>query len=310
VPEQFAQFAKAIAEVEPVEVLAGGDEAQSAARQWLSGISNVRFWDIPTNDAWCRDHGPTFLQGAAQRPPLLLDWTYNAWGNKYPPYDHDDAVPARIAEGIGYQRQAPPLVLEGGAIDGNGEGLVMTTASCLLNANRNPGRSRAEVERILRDFLGAQAILWLPRGELAGDDTDGHIDQLARFVGPRTVVSAMSPDACADDAPALQANLEYLRNWTDDRGQHLEVVELPLPAPKYFGSHRLPASYCNFYIANLVVLVPQFDDPRDATALETLQQLFPDRHVRGLPALDLVWGLGSFHCLTQQQPQPDDEVEK
>jgi agmatine deiminase len=186
----------------------------------------------------------------------------------------------------------------------------MTTASCLLNANRNPGRSRAEVERILRDFLGAQAILWVPRGELAGDDTDGHIDQLARFVGPRTVVSAMSPDACADDAPALQANLEYLRNWTDERGQHLEVVELPLPAPKYFGSHRLPASYCNFYIANHVVLVPQFDDPRDATALETLQQLFPDRHVRGLPALDLVWGLGSFHCLTQQQPQPGDEVQK
>lgn len=292
----------AIAEVEPVHVLAGG-AARETAERLVGGRENVILHDIATNDAWARDHGPTFLAGPPHLPPALVDWEYNAWGGKYPPFDRDNAVPGLLAELTGRRRFATGIVLEGGAIEGDGAGTVLTTASCLLNPNRNPDITHERMEQYLVDYLGARQILWLPRGELAGDDTDGHIDQLARFVAPATVVAAATGDAADENFEPLQENLETLRRMRDASGRALDVVPLPLPAPKYYDGQRLPACYCNFYIANALVLVPQFDDPADQRAVGILRDLMPAHEVRGLPALDLVWGLGAFHCLTQQQPQ-------
>lgn len=294
----------AIAEVEPVHVLAGGDEVRRVAEKFIGGRENIILHDIRTNDAWARDHGPTFLNSRTQ-PPALVDWEYNAWGGKYPPYDLDNQVPRQIAELTGRRRFATGVVLEGGAIDGDGQGTVLTTASCVLNPNRNPDMSRERMEQLLADYLGAKKVLWAPRGELAGDDTDGHIDQLARFVGPGTVVAAITEDESDENFEPLQENLRAFREMRDATGRQLEVIPLPLPAPKYYDGQRLPACYCNFYIANGLVLVPQFGDPADDHALGILRELMPQHEVRGLPSLDLVWGLGSFHCLTQQEPRQE-----
>jgi agmatine deiminase len=232
----------------------------------------------------------------------IIDWEYNAWGGKYPPFDKDNAVPSQIAQLYALRRFVPSIVLEGGSVEGNGCGTILTTESCLLNPNRNPGMSRSRAERYLADFLGATNVLWLGRGELAGDDTDGHIDQLARFVNPTTMVAAWEEDSTDINHAPLRANFEQLSEMTDQDGNSFTVVRLPLPKPKFFQEHRLPACYCNFYIANDCIVVPQFDDPADAGAIEILQELCPDRTVVGVPSLDLVWGLGSFHCLTQQAP--------
>jgi agmatine deiminase len=300
VPEEFARLVLAIAEAEPVHVLAGG-KAREVAVKVVGGCENVILHDIPTNDAWARDHGPTFLSAPPGLPPALVDWEYNAWGGKYPPFDLDNQVPRRVAELTGRRRFAAGIVLEGGAIEGDGDGTVLTTASCVLNPNRNPGMTREKMEQYFADYLGARHVLWLPRGELAGDDTDGHIDQLARLVGPATVIAAAA-DRADENYEPLEENLSFLRSSRDAAGRSLDVISLPLPAPKYFGGQRLPACYCNFYIANDLVLVPQFEDPADGRAVAILREAIPDREVRGLPSLDLVWGLGSFHCLTQQEP--------
>lgn len=302
VPRQFAALVRAIAAVERVRILAGGDAVMEDARQFVGNISNVTLYDIRTNDAWCRDHGPTFLLGPPESPAALIDWKYNAWGGKYPPFHFDNDVPRQIAEFQQRRRFAPGIVLEGGAIDGNGCGTLLTTESCLLNPNRNQHLGRHDMERYLAEYLGIQKVLWLAEAELAGDDTDGHIDQLARFVNPRTIVAAWESNPDDENYRPLQAIHRQLSIMTDQEGRPFEIVRLPLPEPKYIGDQRLPASYLNFYIANGLVVVPQFEDPADAGAVETLRQLFPDRVVRGLPSLDLVWGLGSFHCLTQQEP--------
>jgi agmatine deiminase len=301
VPAEFAALVLAIAEVEPVHVLAGG-EARTAAEKLVGGRANVILHDIPTNDAWARDHGPTFLTPPAGSPPALVDWEYNAWGGKYPPFDLDNAVPQRIAQITGRRRFAAGIVLEGGAIEGDGQGTVLTTAACVLNPNRNANMTQERLEQFLADYLAARRVLWLPRGELAGDDTDGHVDQLARFVGPATVAAAACDDRDDENFAPLEENLGFLRSASDAAGRSLAVIPLPLPAPKYFAGQRLPACYCNFYIANNLVLVPQFGDPADARAVAILQEAMPGREVRGLPSLHLVWGLGSFHCLTQQEP--------
>ena len=302
VPEQFAQFVRLLARYEPVNVLAGGEAVMQVARQLVGDSPNVRLHDIPTNDAWCRDHGPTFLVSDKDLPPALVDWQYNAWGGKYPPFDQDNLVPRRIAELQGRRRFEPGIILEGGAIDGNGRGTVLTTESCLLNPNRNAGLDREATERYLRDYLAATNILWLTGGEVAGDDTDGHIDQIARFVGPSTVVVAVCDDPSEENYGPTQQNMAELQNLRDERGEPLTVVPLPLPRPLFVDDQRLPASYCNFLIANGCVIVPQFGDPADEHAIAILAQCMPDREVVGSPSLDLVWGLGSFHCLTQQEP--------
>ncbi|MEX0791749.1 MAG: agmatine deiminase family protein, partial [Pirellulaceae bacterium] len=270
------------------------------AERLVGNIANVTLHPIPTNDAWARDHGPTFLESTTGGPWSAVDWNYNAWGGKYPPWDDDQQVPARLAERLGFARFSPGIIMEGGAIDGNGAGLVLTTTECLLNPNRNPHLSQEQTETYLRDYLGAKKILWLDHG-IAGDDTDGHIDELARFVSPRKVLAASEEDKADENYSALQANLMALQEMTDVDGNLLEVVPLPMPSPLYQDDQRLPASYCNFYIANGAVLVPQFGDPRtDPIALELLKESFPEREIIPLPALDLVWGLGAFHCISQQ----------
>jgi agmatine deiminase len=301
IPGIWARLVRTLAEFEPVHILAGGEAVMAEARRMLVDVPGFTLHDVPTNDAWTRDHGPTFLVGAPGSQPALVDWGYNAWGGKYPPFDLDDRVPRHVARLTGRRRFEPGIILEGGAIDPNGAGTLLTTEECLLNPNRNPGLSRKEIERYLRDYLGVRHILWLGRG-IVGDDTDGHIDELARFVGPRTVVAAVEEDPQDANYEPLQDNLRRLRSMTDQDGRPLEIVPLAMPRPLYHGDARLPASYCNFYIANGLVVAPQYGDPADAQVVQTLARLFPDRQVRGLPATDLAWGLGAFHCITQQEP--------
>lgn len=302
VPAEFARFVRTLAQFEPVNILAGGQAVMAQARQLVGDLPNVRLLDIETNDAWCRDHGPTFLSSRTGLPPALVDWEYNAWGGKYPPFDQDNAVPRKIAELLGRRRFATGIVLEGGAIDGNGAGTILTTESCLLNPNRNPGLSRAEIERYLADYLGAENVLWLTGGEIAGDDTDGHIDQIARFVGPARVVVSLCDDPTDENYGPTQQNLVELQTMTNAAGQPLEITPLYLPRALYCDGQRLPAGYCNFVFVNGGLIVPEFGDPADARAIATLQALLPDRKVVGSPSLDLIWGLGSFHCLSQQEP--------
>jgi agmatine deiminase len=319
VPAEFAHFVRLLAEYEPVNILAGGREIMQQAKSLVGNLKNVTLHDIPTNDAWCRDHGPTFL---SQRDPnnpkskigapasaghpksALVDWEYNAWGGKYPPFDLDNQVPRRIAELQSRRRFVPGIVLEGGAIDGNGRGCVLTTRSCLLNPNRNPGLTQEQIEGYLRDYLAAKKVLWLTGGEIDGDDTDGHIDQIARFVNPTTVVVSVCDDPADENFAPTQQNVRELKQMTDQDGRPLEIVPLRLPRPLFCDYQRLPAGYCNFLIAKGVVVVPQFGDPADEEAIRTLQPLFPNRDVRGSPSLNLIWGLGSFHCLSQQEPLP------
>lgn len=309
VPAEFAHFVRLLAEYEPVNILAGGREVMDQARSLVGHLKNVTLHDIPTNDSWCRDHGPTFLSHSPKSTvqnlkSALVDWEYNAWGGKYPPFDLDNAVPGHIAKHQNRRRFIPGIILEGGAVDGNGLGSILTTESCLLNPNRNPHLSRDQVEGYLRDYLAAKKILWLTGGEIAGDDTDGHIDQIARFVNPTTVVVSACDDPTDDNYKPAQQNLAELGRMTDLDGLPLTIVPLRLPRPLYCDGQRLPAGYCNFLIANGVVIVPQFGDPADAEAIRTLEALFPGRDVRGSPSLNLIWGLGSFHCLSQQEPLP------
>ena len=273
----------------------------SEARQLVGDIPQVTLHDIPTNDAWCRDHGPTFLVGPPELPPALVDWEFNSWGGKYPPFDKDNDVPRAIAKLLGRIVYRPGIIMEGGAIDGNGRGTILTTEQCLLNPNRNPQLSRQDVERHLADYLGAKKVLWLSGGDLAGDDTDGHVDQLARFVTANTVVAAAEDNPDDENHGPLSLNLRQLGAMSNESGERLRIVPLAMPRPLIHDGQRMPGSYCNFHIANGVVIVPQFDDPHDQSALDTLGAIFPEREIIGLPAIDLIWGLGAFHCLSQQQ---------
>ncbi|MEX2559300.1 MAG: agmatine deiminase family protein [Pirellulales bacterium] len=312
IPAIWTELVAALSLVEPVHVLAGEGAVFEQANSLLAGFLNrsgaagsprhpVHLHPIATNDAWTRDHGPIFLVGPAGSPPVLVDWDYNAWGGKYPPYDLDQQVPRLVAEMLGYRRYEPGIVLEGGAIDVNGRGALLTTEQCLLNPNRNPHLGRRQVERYLADYLAARHVIWLGRG-IAGDDTDGHIDELARFVGPRTVVAAVEEDPADENYRPLRDNFERLQMATDEQGRSLELVSMPMPRPVYYGDRRLPASYMNFYIANGLVIAPAFGDPADTTVQEALARLLPGRRVIGMRAVELAWGLGAFHCITQQQP--------
>ncbi len=300
IPGIWARFTATLAAHEPVHVLAGGAHVMGEARTMVGRLTNVTLHDIPTNDAWTRDHGPIFLTGR-HLPPALVHFGYNAWGGKYPPYHLDAQVPRRVAELLGCRRFEAPVILEGGAVDVNGTGSVLVTEQCLLNPNRNPGVTREEMERVLADYLAAPHVIWLGEG-IAGDDTDGHVDELARFVGPRSVAAAVEQDPRDANYAALADNLRRLKLARDEQGRALEIAVLPMPRPIFVGSQRVPASYANFYIANGVVVVPQYNDPADEQALAVLREAFPGRRVVGERAVELVWGLGAFHCITQQQP--------
>jgi len=307
VPDIWVRMVAALAPGERVEILVR-DEAMRAAveaRLRATGVpaARRRLHVIPSNDAWMRDHGPTFVvrDHGDGRELGGIDWDYNAWGGKYPPFDLDATIAAQVCALTRARRFAPGIVLEGGSIEVNGRGTLLTTESCLLNRNRNPELSRAQIEGVLRDHLGVRHILWLGDG-IVGDDTDGHIDDITRFVDASTVVTVLEDDPRDANHEPLRENAARLRELRDQDGRPLQIVELPMPAPVEFDGQRLPASYANFYIGNRVVLTPVFDDPNDARALATLQGCFPDREVVGIAAVDMVLGLGAFHCVTQQQP--------
>ncbi len=293
----------ALTESEPVciNVCNGAHEAE--ARAVLAGIAPecLTFYQIPTNEPWCRDHGPIFLTREHDPKLAIVDWDYNGWGNKYPPFDLDEVVPTRIAELLGLPVFYPRMILEGGSIDVNGAGACLTTEGCLLNPNRNPNFSRQEIEQRLRDYLGVQEILWLGLGT-EGDDTDGHIDNLARFVNANTVLTIVEKDQDNPNYRPLQENRRRL-NEMKIAGRNLNIVELPTVRRMVREDLVLPASYANFYIANTVVLAPVYGDPNDDIALGILRESFPTRKVVGIDCQELIWGLGAFHCLTQQQPQ-------
>lgn len=287
-------------------------------------LTKVIFHQIPTVDAWMRDYGPTFLIAdcgvispkseihnpqwdtptpETRKPKLaMVDWIFNGWGNKHPDYSNDTAIPRRINERLNVPRFEPGIVLEGGSIEVNGEGTVLTTEQCLLNPNRNPHLSREEIEGYLKDYLGVTHVIWLREG-IIGDDTDGHVDHIARFVNPTTIVCAVEKDRQDENYEPLQENFRLLQSARDQDGNSFALVPLPMPGVASEGERRLPASYANFYIGKEVVLVPTFNHPNDAKALDILQRLFPTRRVVGTNCTALGYGCGAIHCVTQQQPQ-------
>jgi agmatine deiminase len=307
IPPVYARLISRLAEVEDVNVNVWDAEMESRARDLLirnqTPLERIRFHHFPSYEPWCRDHGPIFLvrdrDGAHER--AVVDWDYNAWGGKYPPYDLDDAVPERVARLRNLPLFSPGIVLEGGSIEVNGQGTVLTTTACLLNPNRNPGLSQGEIERFLLDYLGANQVLWLGEG-IAGDDTDGHIDDLSRFIDAETIITVVEEDPDDANFEALRDNLRRLRKFKNPRGGAFRVVELPMPGVVQHEGQRLPASYANFYIANGLVLVPTYRHRNDSLALEILAREFPNRRVVGVDSTELIWGLGSFHCVTQQEP--------
>ena len=305
IPPLFVAMVRSLVAGERVEILVSDDAAAASVRELLDrgGVARAAtgLHVVPTDDAWIRDHGPTFVLRDEPAALAAVGWGYNAWGGKYPPWDRDAEVAGRIASLRGVPRFDGGMVLEGGSIEGDGQGTLLTTESCLLNPNRNPALSRGEIEQRLRSGLGVERILWLGDG-IVGDDTDGHVDDLTRFVAPGTVVTVVEEDPADENHRALAENRRRLETMVDARGRRLTVIALPMPSPVVWEGARLPASYANFYIANAVVLVPVFDDPRDEAALEILARLFPGRRVVPIPARDLVWGLGACHCLTQQEP--------
>ncbi len=303
----WVEIVRALSPGEAVNILVNDSapplQVQRVLEEAGVAMHHVHLYDVATDDAWIRDCGPTFVVRAqGGRDELaIVDWVYNAWGGKYPPWNQDNLVPERLGQILGVPVFTPGIILEGGSIDVNGRGTLLTTESCLLNKNRNAHLTRSEIESHLRDYLGVSEVLWLGDG-IAGDDTDGHVDDLARFVGPRTVVAVAEENPRDDNYEPLQANLRRLQKMRDQDGRPLRLVTLPMPEPVVHKDTRLPASYANFYIGNQVVLVPTFDCPRDDQAIATLQSLFPQRRVVGIDAVDMVWGLGTFHCATQQQP--------
>jgi agmatine deiminase len=295
----YAEIVRKLADVERVRILVQDGGAEETARRVLrkagANVDAVEFFHAPTDRSWTRDYCPLFVKNRAGEV-ALTNWRFNAWA-KYDDWTNDAAIPATLAARLKLRAWEPGLVLEGGSIDVNGRGMLLTTEECLLSPvqARNPELTRREIEIALREYLGVRRVMWLLNG-IAGDDTHGHVDDLARFVNANTVVLASEPDRTDPNYAPLRDNLAILRK------SPLRVVKLPMPAPLIFSGRRLPASYANFYIANSLVLVPTFNDPNDRVALNTLARLFPDRTVTGINAVELVWGLGTLHCMTQQQP--------
>ncbi|MBM3996002.1 MAG: agmatine deiminase family protein [Planctomycetes bacterium] len=311
IPWVYAEIVKHLHTGELVHILVNDAAHERRALGILTKVgvdlSRIRFFRIPTDRVWTRDSGPIFLTNGAG-DIAMTDWRFNAWA-KYDNWKCDDEVPACINKQMRLKRWQPSckgrrVVLEGGSIDVNGHGLLLTTEECLLSPiqARNPNLTRADIEQVFADYLGIRRVLWLNRG-IVGDDTHGHIDDLARFVAADTVVAVVEENRDDPNHEPLKENLARLRAATDADGRRLNVECLPMPAPLVFAGQRLPASYANFYIGNEKVLVPTFNDPNDRIALNTLAHLFPERSVVGIHAVDLVWGLGTLHCLTQQQPQ-------
>ena len=330
IPWVYAEVVRNLARVERVNILVNDEAAEAKARTVLvtaevlpksaepPGVrgGNVKFWRIPTNRAWMRDSGPIFVRrdaGAPSNPPPLAAtaWRFNAWA-KYNDWKRDAPISSELGRRLGIPTWQPEIevdgklrriVLEGGSIDVNGRGTLLTTEECLLSKiqQRNPGVSRGQLEQLFADYLGVRKVIWLGRG-IAGDDTHGHVDDISRFVAPNAVVTAYEPDTSDSNYEPLRENYSQLKKCTDQAGRPLRVVKLPMPTPVFFDGQRLPASYANFYIANRLVLVPVFNDANDRIALNILAEVFPGRTVVGIYCGDFILGLGTLHCMTQQQP--------
>lgn len=302
----YSRFVKYLAESEKVRINIADPIMQAAATTHLlqAGVdlSQVQFFVHPTNDAWCRDHGPAFLVNpAAAVKKVIVDWGYNAWGNKYPPYDLDDVIPTLIGKHFGIPVYHPGIVMEGGSVEFNGKGTLLTSTACLLNENRNPHLNQQQIESYLYQYYGVEQVLWVAEG-IVGDDTDGHIDDTVRFVNEDTVITVVEENVHDENHALLQTNLKQLQQMRLLNGKQLNIVELPMPDAVVYEDQRLPASYANFYISNKYVIVPLFNCAKDEKALQIIAGCFPERQVVGIDSTDIIWGLGSFHCLSQQEP--------
>jgi len=302
----YAQFIKELTKGELVNINVADETMKTFAISHLEkagvDLSKVHFFFHPTNDAWCRDHGPAFLINPdADIKKVIVDWNYNAWGGKYPPYDLDDVVPTLIGKHYDIPVFNPGIIMEGGSVEFNGKGTVLTSTACLLNPNRNPHLNQSQIEQYLCDYYGVEQVLWVDEG-IVGDDTDGHIDDTVRFVNEDTVITVIEEDKNDDNYELLQTNLRQLQAMRLLNGKQLNIIELPMPPELVYEDMRLPCSYANFYIANHSVIVPTFRSERDEKALRIIQEAFPDREVVGIDSTDIIWGLGSFHCLSQQEP--------
>ncbi len=318
IPWIYAEIVRLLATREQVHLIVQDEKTQARVAGILAragvNFDRVAFHAWPTDRGWTRDSGPIFVRNGEGRI-AITNWRFNAWA-KYSDWQLDDQIPGRVAEALGLPEWQPEiilqdgsrrrLVLEGGSIDVNGESILLTTEECLLSEvqQRNPGVNREQLEQAFHEYLGIEQVLWLNRG-IAGDDTHGHVDDIARFVGPATIVASVEPNSADANHKPLAENLDRLKAARSLNGRQYTIVEIPLPRPVVFRGQRLPASYANFYIANGLVLVPTFHDPNDRVALNLLAEVFPDREVIGIHSVDLIWGLGALHCMTQQQPAGD-----
>jgi agmatine deiminase len=302
----YCAFVKTVALTERININVGTDKMRQGAAKMLElagvDMSKVQFYLHPTNDAWCRDHGPSFLtRNHPEHPKVIVDWNINAWGGKYPPYDLDDVIPTRIAEQLNLPIFYPEIIMEGGSVDFNGAGTVITSTCCLLNENRNPHLNQAQIEKYLGDYYGIEQVLWVSEG-IVGDDTDGHIDDTVRFVNEDTVLTVVESNVLSENYDLLQKNLKELKAMRLANGKQLNIVELPMPTDVIYEGQLLPASYANFYISNGHIIVPTYQCAQDDQAMQIIQSCFPTRSVVGIDSTDIIWGLGSFHCLSQQEP--------
>lgn len=303
----YAHFVKELAKSEIVRINVVDEAMKLFAVRHLNkqgaDLSKIEFYYHPTNDAWCRDHGPAFLinPNATDHKKIIVDWGYNAWGNKYPPYDLDDIIPTKIAQHFNLPVVHPGIVMEGGSVEFNGNGCILTSTACLLNKNRNPHLTQHQIEEYLCHYYGANQVMWVDEG-IVGDDTDGHIDDTVRFVNEDTVLTVIEENKDDENYELLQHNLKQLKQMRLYNGKQLNIIELPMPDPVIYEDQRLPASYANFYISNTSVIVPTYRCSKDDKALRIIQEHFKDRHVIGIDSTEIIWGLGSFHCLSQQEP--------
>ena len=302
----YSEFIKLLAESEKVRINVADEALKNFAISHLQGVGanlkQIEFFYNPTNDAWCRDHGPAFLINKnAEQKKVIVDWGFNAWGGKYPPFDLDDVIPTLIGKQFNLPVFHPGIIMEGGSVEFNGNGTLLTSTCCLLNKNRNPHLNQSQIEQYLIDFYGVEQILWVDEG-IIGDDTDGHIDDTIRFVNEDTVLSVVETKIQDENYDLLQQNLKALSKMRLLNGKQLNVIELPMPDAVIYEKVRLPASYANFYISNKHVIVPTYRCSQDDVALNIISNCFKDRKVVGLDSTDIIWGLGSFHCLSQQEP--------
>lgn len=302
IPAAFERFILELSRTQRVEVLSGPAGVLPSAAEIVGNIPNVTIHDIATNDSWIRDYGPTFVKRVDDQSLVGVSWHFNAWGGKYPPYDLDDAATIEICRKTGCPFSQSMLYCEGGALEGNGAGTLLTTSSCLKSRNRNPGWTVEMIEAELMMQLGVQEVLWIDGGSMDGDDTDGHIDQLARFLAPSVVVAATSSRSDDPNGAGLDENMRILRSARTVAGEPLMVHALPTPPPRFIDNQRVPESYCNFVFAKGTLLVPTFRAETDAFAIDLLSQLLPYRRIIPVDCYDLAWGLGGLHCLSQQQP--------